>query len=281
MVFFLRDTLDENGNTITQSGDGAILNATVRTNVKNRLNAASEAARAKYLPYGNEARIKKAYANRDPRLAASVITPYSTFVGGYSYSGAGNALEVTYRWPVQGGNQTSEKTNRDDLAVDNVNNFAYFHRKFITEGASLPLRDDSPIDEPLIRYADVLLMWAEALVELGESTDAAAKVNQVRDRESVKMPGISISDKADGRTKVRNERRREFINEGINFFDEIRWRTWKDTKFKGGTGGQAEMISGNSIITYTWSANDLYIWPVPRTETEKNLNLTKTPGWSY
>jgi hypothetical protein len=33
-VFFLRGTLDENGNTITQSGDGAIMNATIRTNVK-------------------------------------------------------------------------------------------------------------------------------------------------------------------------------------------------------------------------------------------------------
>jgi hypothetical protein len=280
-VFFLRDTLDENGNVITHSGDGAVLHATVRTNVKTLLGTASAAARAKYLPYGNEARIKRAYANRDPRLAASVITPYSTFVGGYSYSGAGNALEVVYRWPVLGGNQTPDKTKNNDLAVDNAAAFTYYHRKFVTEGAGLPFRDESPIDEPLIRYADVLLMWAEALVELGSFDAAAAKINEVRSRASVGMPDVAISDAADGRAKVRNERRREFVNEGINFFDEVRWRTLKETKFKGGAGGQAETVWGATMVTYSWPSNDLYVWPVPRTETEKNPNLKKTPGWSY
>ena len=45
---------------------------------------------SKYLPEGNEARIKAAYANRDPRLTASIITPYST------YDGANGSNEYTH-----------------------------------------------------------------------------------------------------------------------------------------------------------------------------------------
>jgi hypothetical protein len=280
-VFFLRDTLDADGNVIPQSGNGALLSVTVRSSVTNLLKAASAAGSAKYLPYGNEARILKAYANRDPRLAANIITPYAGFVGGYSYAKAGEALEVFYRWPVQGGNQTPDKTQRDDFATDNANDFTYFHRKFVTEGAGLPLRDDTPIDEPLIRYADVLLMWAEALVELNQLPDAAAKVNTVRGRTGVGMPNVAYSGQDDLRTKVRDERRREFVNEGVNFFDEMRWRTWKETKFKGGDNGKAESIWGASIRPYMWPGNYLYVWPVPRTEIEKNTNLTPTPGWAY
>jgi hypothetical protein len=284
-VFFLRDTADENGATIKQSGNNQPLNATVLTNLKNLLNAASADYKAKYLPHGNEARILKAYANRDPRLAASVITPYSAFVGGYSYTKAGEALEVFYRWPVQGGNQTSEKTKRNDFAVDNASHFAYNHRKFVTEGANLPLRDDSPIDEPLIRYADVLLMWAEALVELSDLTEAEAKVKAIRDRVSMPTLPANFANQPTARSYVRDERRREFVNEGINFFDEMRWRTWKQAKFRvgadGAAKGKSETVWGASIQPYSWPGDHIYVWPVPRTETQKNANLKPTPNWSY
>jgi hypothetical protein len=280
-VFFVRDVEDEQGNTIKQGGDGEPLAAAVITRVNAILDAASPAARAKYLPHGNEARILKAYANRDPRLAANVITPYAGFVGGYSYAGPGNAMEVFYRWPVQGTNQQPATTKRDDLATDDATNFTYFHRKFVYEGASLPYRDDGPTDEPLIRYADVLLLWAEALIELNNFAGAAEKINQVRAR--VGMPAITITSQADGRNKVRNERRREFVNEGVNFFDEMRWYTWKETKFQGGSNGKTLTIWGSTTGagSYVWAGDHMYVWPVARDETEKNANITRTPGWAY
>lgn len=280
-VFFVRDIEDEQGNTIKQGGDGQPLAAAVITRVNTILNAASPEAKAKYLPHGNEARILKAYANRDPRLTANVITPYSGFVGGYSYSGAGNAMEVFYRWPVQGTNQQPATTKRDDIATDDAVNFTYFHRKFVYEGAGLPYRDDGPTDEPLIRYADVLLMWAEALIELNDFTGAAEKINLVRTRAG--MPGVTILSQADGRAKVRNERRREFVNEGVNFFDEMRWRTLKESKFQGGANGKALTIWGSTTGagSYGWAGDFMYVWPVPRDETEKNENITRTPGWAY
>ncbi|KAA6328583.1 RagB/SusD family nutrient uptake outer membrane protein, partial [termite gut metagenome] len=286
-VLFLRDTQDESGAIIKQH-DGAPLQTTVQDKVKALLGAASAGASAKYLPYGNEARIKKAYASRDSRLSANVITPYAGIVGGYNYSSAGNAMEVFWRWPISGGNATPNTTQRDDMAVDNANHFSYYHRKFVYEGAGLADRNNGPIDEPLIRYADVLLMWAEALVELNQLTGtngAEGKVAQVRSR--VNMPTLpsNFASKEKARDYVRDERRREFVNEGINFFDEMRWRTWKESKFKFSAGekGQTETVWGatGNAGSYKWAGDQLYVWPVPQTEIEKNPNLKATPGWNY
>jgi hypothetical protein len=282
-VYFLRDTLGADGEIIKQTGDQAPLVQTARTKVATLLEAASAEARALYLPYGNEARIRQAYSNRDPRLAANVITPYSSIEGGYSYNGAGNAMVVVWRWPVIGGNQTPDKTKNDDMAVDNANHFSYYHRKFVYEGASLGDRDNGPTDEPLIRYASVLLWQAEAYVELGQLDKAKANVKQVRNRVDMPTLDSNFADQTKARDYVRDERRREFVNEGVNFFDEMHWRTLKATKFKGGDNGQSETVWGatGNAGSYKWAGDHLYVWPVPQTEIEKNPNLTKTPGWQY
>jgi hypothetical protein len=62
-----------------------------------------------YLPTGNEVRIIQAYANRDPRLAANVITPYSTYLGVFSGANA----TVTSKWPYR-----SEVAVNGDLRTD-------------------------------------------------------------------------------------------------------------------------------------------------------------------
>ena len=56
--------------------------------------------------------------------------------------------------------------------------FKYIHRKFIGEGLEYQRREQNPVDEPIIRYADVLLMWAEALVEKGDLSGAMSKVKR-------------------------------------------------------------------------------------------------------
>ena len=125
---------------------------------------------SKYLPEGNEARIKAAYANRDPRLTASIITPYST------YDGANGSNEYTYtlRWPFRAG----DVSEPFDLKTDTNNRFYYLYRKFVAEGASeIPNRSYSPIDVPLIRYADILLNLAECYNELNQEDKAIACVN--------------------------------------------------------------------------------------------------------
>ena len=86
-------------------------------------------------------------------------------------------------------------------------------------------------DFPLIRYTDVILQWAEALIELNEFTPAKNLIDQVRARAHI--PGIMIGDLDAMREAVRYERRVEFPVEAVNFFDEVRWGTYKETKSPG------------------------------------------------
>ena len=226
-----------------------------------------------YLPTGNEARIAKAYATRDPRLAVNVILPYATYLG-RPQSGADQVY--TNRWPSR-----SETAPTYDLFTDSRSQFFYLHRKFVYEGSVETLnRQFGPIDFPLIRYADVLLMWAEAQNELGKTAEAVALVNEVRARAGVGLLNASaattVSGQTDLRERIRNERRVEFVNEGINYFDELRWGTLKDAVFTPGSG--VNQIWGSVTVPYTYKES-INVWPIPQTEIEQNPKLTQNPGW--
>lgn len=278
VTYFIRD-YQKNGVDI----DPSITNV-----VNNKLNSVPEPYKSKYLPEGNEARIRKAYENRDPRLEASVITPYSTFLGVNSTSS--EIGEYAFRWPTSG-KYYFDQTNSESMLVPGMmtslvaNGNAYFYymfRKFIGTGIEYTRRENCPIDEPIIRYADVLLMWAEALIEKNELSAAQAIVKQVRDRVDMPTMDVYFSDQTIARNYVRDERRREFVGEGINFFDEMRWKTLKETKFEYGPKTSMQVWGGIATGSPVYSWTDYwYTWPVPRKELEINTNLQKTPGWSY
>ncbi|SHM00405.1 Starch-binding associating with outer membrane [Chitinophaga jiangningensis] len=229
-----------------------------------------------YLPVGNEARIKAAYANRDPRLAANVITPYADYLG---VNGSANQSYVS-RWPFR-----SNTTPVWDVATDTKAYFYYLHRKFVYEGATETInRAYGPTDFPVIRYADVLLMWAEAINEQGFNQQALDLVNKVRAR--VNMPALQntdagkptyVADQASMRERIRNERRVEFVNEGINYFDELRWKTWKEKTF--GAGAGIQQVWGANVVNYSWKGDYIYAWPIPQAEIERNQNLKQNDGW--
>lgn len=278
-VFFLRDKeLDgtEINEAITKVVDGST-----------GLESVSASAKALYKDEGNEARIKAAYADRDPRLAFNVVTPYAEFIG--ISSDRQSEGTYVYRYPSVNkayfNDATSDGFYRAGYTASGCanaqNELVYIHRKFVGEGLEFAYRESNPIDEPIIRYADVLLQWAEALVEQNDLAGAKAKVKQVRDRVGIKTPDAPFTNQASARNYVRDERRREFVGEGINFFDEMRWRTLKETKFD---RGYVEQVHGGQVTTggtYSWIGNQWYTWPVPKTEIETNPNLTKTPGWVY
>jgi len=132
---------------------------------------------SKYLNNGNEERIQKAYTNRDPRLNASVVTPYSTYSGGIS----GAPIDYTYRYPYRTLNAPTY-----DYATDITAMAYYTNRKFVGEGMEI-IVNYSPVDLPLIRYGQVLLWWAEALNEAGQQEEAIKKVNEVRSRAGAQL----------------------------------------------------------------------------------------------
>ncbi|MGE8424279.1 MAG: RagB/SusD family nutrient uptake outer membrane protein, partial [Sphingobacterium siyangense] len=228
-----------------------------------------------YLPQGNEERIKKAYENRDPRLQANVVTPYSTFRGAYNFTNV-ESLQFM-RWPFRGQAQVD-----GDIQSDTQINFFYFYRKFVAEGVNeIVDRNYGPIDFPIFRYADILLMWAEALNEEGKLNEAIAKVNEVRQRAGVALlnanASTAVGGKEDLRLRIRNERRVEFPNEGINYFDELRWGTWKEKVFQAGNG--RKQVWGTNVGNYSYKGDFLNVWPIPTSEIQMNVNLVQNPGW--
>ena len=254
-VFFLRDGLSSNQIT---SFEGQGVNMTL------------------YLPTGNEARILAAFQNRDPRLKATIITPYSTF------NGANGTSEFTYtlRWPYVG----YDRAEPFDIKTDTNSKFYYLWRKWVYEGTSIENREYAPTDMPLIRYADVLLMLAEAINEQGFDQEAVDIVNQVRQRAgaallqnvNASLPTY-VNGQANLRERIQNERRWELPLEGINLFDEMRWETWKEKKFYEGNG--AKEIWGSISYSFSWRGDYIYNWAIPRTEIERNSDLKQNTGW--
>ncbi|MDR0960962.1 MAG: RagB/SusD family nutrient uptake outer membrane protein [Mediterranea sp.] len=231
---------------------------------------------SKYIKGGNEARIKKAYENRDPRLTQTIITPYSNFFG----TDGTNDYNYTMRWPYRG-NAAPDL----DLKSDQTGKFYYYYRKFVPEGLNeIPNRYYSPIDIPLIRYADVLLNRAEAINEQGFKSEAVDLVNLVRNRAGVAplqstdpSKPTYVNSQADMRLRIQNERRWELAGEGITYFDELRWRTWKDVKF-GNKGGVKE-IWGTNSLEYNYAGDYLYNWAIPSSVVQMNPNVKQNDGW--
>lgn len=280
-VFFLRN----------KKKNGVDIHAKVNSAVDNRLNSALlSPVKGRYLEEGNEDRIRAAYKGRDPRLRFSIISPYDTIKGVDANPPTGGAEpEYVMRWPWAAGKAYVNGVGKDGLIpgilpdlTANSENLFYLHRKFVGEGQEFAYRERNPIDEPLIRYADVLLMWAEALVELDKTSEAMAKVKQVRDRVDMPTMAIYFSSKDMARKYVRDERRREFLNEGISFFDEMRWRTLKETKFDiTENTTQRAWGAASGSVKISWPGEFYYVWAVPKAEADKNTNLTRTPGWIY
>ena len=97
------------------------------------------------------------------------------------------------------------------------NNMSAYTRKYITK---ITTANDSPANWKVIRYADVLLMYAEALNENGKTSAALPYLNQVRVRAGI--DALGTQSQADMRDKVAVERRRELAFEGHRWFDLVR-----------------------------------------------------------
>ena len=80
------------------------------------------------------------------------------------------------------------------------------------------------INQRVIRYADVLLMLAECEAEAGTPAKAASYINEVRNRESVKMPAVNPTNKNDALKAVMHERWVELCGEEVSSIDILRWR---------------------------------------------------------
>jgi hypothetical protein len=127
----------------------------------------------------------------------------------------------------------------------------------------------------VIRYADVLLMRAEALVELNQLGDVYNLVNQVRAR--VNMPTVQSVEgtgltQAALRTIVRNERRVELAFEGLRYFDLKRWNE-VEASF---TRARNDNVSNYAVIFLPGKSE---VFPIPLRELNINSKLIQHPAW--
>lgn len=214
------------------------------------------------------------YDQRDPRMKATVILPYTI------YKGWDGAAEKDCEYVMTDNMAGLVNTNGFVRPCNSYEN--YLFRKFVSEydfGGLITSRNNTPMNFPLIRYADVLLMLAECYNEMGMLDQAVALINQVRKR--VKMPGInSGSIWLEARTKeeiferIKHERAVEFVGEGLRYSDLRRWNLLSSIN-----GKQNLTITGLKSY-YTCVIKDYYsLFPIPSNEIYQNPLLDQNPGY--
>lgn len=157
----------------------------------------------------------------------------------------------------------------------------------------------SLIDVPITRYAEILLIYAEATYELNgtiSDADLDLSINLLRAR--AVMPKLTnafvATNGLDMRTEIRRERRVELCLEGFRYWDLIRWKTaeielpktvlgsyWYTEfgKISGTLDSNKYIILQPSTKRKFDPAKD-YLWPFPTNELGLNPNLKQNPGWN-
>lgn len=140
--------------------------------------------------------------------------------------------------------------------------FTPHFRKYY-DASVLPNTGESGINFPVVRFADVLLEYAEAVNEAsGPTPDALAAFNRVRKRAGI--PELAGLSQAQFRDSIYQERRLEFVYEHQRWFDLVR------------TG---KLIEKLTAVGKTNVQPKHYLYPVPQREIDLNPKLTQNPGW--
>ena len=168
----------------------------------------------------------KPFANRDPRLAASIVTPQTVWAGLRFES---HKDSLVFRNPAG----VNLGANRDSRTVSWPAAFCgYLWKKYTDEDSQVALQPNSFLSFSLMRYAEILLIYAEAKIELGQADQSAlTAINRVRARaygvnvaNTGSYPAITTTNQAELRTIIKRERKVELASEGFRLFDIRRWR---------------------------------------------------------
>jgi hypothetical protein len=249
---------------------------------------------------------KMPFKNRDPRLNATIVE-FNTQWLGYNYTPHPDSLTI---FSVK---ENKKVPNKDTRAVAAFASFTGFlWKKGIDQTWPERLVEDN--DAIIIRYAEMLLTYAEAKIELGEIDETVVDaINQVRARaygvavdKTTAYPAIKLSNAATLRQILRRERRVEFPREGLRYMDLIRWKLAEKVlvkpviglpdpaaqnrakwPFPGVTPIDAEGIADYSgfgtdvkvIAQRNFDKTRQYLWPIPAVERRVNPGITQNTGY--
>jgi hypothetical protein len=165
----------------------------------------------------------KPFKNRDPRCTQTIVE-FGTEWLGYRYEPHPDSLKC---FNYSTGTYVANKDNR---AIDQYASYNALCLKKKVDEDWIDLKTDP--DNMVIRFADVLLIYAEAKIELGQIDQSVLDVlNKVRARaygvdytQTSLYPAITVTDQARLRQILRRERDMEFPWEGSRYYDLIRWR---------------------------------------------------------
>lgn len=214
------------------------------------------------------------YKERDPRLKATVMYTGNSYI-------LPDGTETVINCEQGGG--------RDGYGSDSdCSPTGYYTKKYWdnTYRASLY----SGLNPILIRYADILLMYAEAKAEQGKLDESVwnGTIKLIRQRAGFML--ASAVDFPAGASKeklieiVRNERRAELALEGHRYKDIIRWKTAENVMNGWCHGIRTNEVVGTDngyvrVEKRTFDANKHYLWPIPQAECDLNKELTQNPNW--
>ncbi len=217
------------------------------------------------------AKLGEIYRSRDPRMMQSLVVPYSFQLGWVANQPRDMQLVI-----APGTNETFGQIR------NNRGWHTYIWRKFVPEGnmnGDLTARDHTPINFPMIRLADVMLMLAEAYNETNQQDKAIEEINKIRARSSMPAlnsgaPALAVSGKEQVMQRIIHERAVELAGEGHRYFDLKRWGLLKEY-----TQGVIETgVTGATLFTRGFQDRHV-MWPIPAQEREVNPALTQNPGW--
>jgi len=180
------------------------------------------------------------YANRDPRLAATIV-----------YNGSVWNSRVIDESP--GGT--------DDMRKPNTSKTGYYLKKFIRDNLNLTQGSTDNNVWVIFRYAEILLIYAEAMNEAygpdaqpaGFTMTARQALTQVRNSASTSLPAVTTADVAEFRNAIKHECQVEFAFEDHRYWDLLRW---KDAETVLNTPVKGVIVTKDDSGNYVYQEND-------------------------
>lgn len=216
------------------------------------------------------------YINRDPRFDATIV------YHGYQWTNGSGVTSTIYIKP--GSSSDAGAANLDEYAGvgQNSTGTGYYIRKYFDPAA--PAGMASGINLMLMRYADVLLMYAEAKTELGQMNAEVwnKTIRPLRVRAGfTDTSALEYPTTGNMQSIVRRERRCELAIEGLRLYDIRRWKTI-ETVMNGRPHG-AKFAENNTkyieLDARKFDPNRDYLFAIPQSQRDINKNLTQNPGY--
>ena len=227
------------------------------------------------------------YQNRDNRMLYTLCVP-----GGYYWSNENSRVNWT--------SDAADKASASIKGYSPASGSGYANQKWAAERKVQT--NSEGYDYPVIRYAEVLLNYAEAVYERDDAIsddDLNISLNLVRNRINKSMPKLSnnlvTANGLNMREEIRRERTVELFNEGFRIDDLKRWKTaetempkdflgikWTGTEYatKWPNVSYAKNSDGYIILETgrKWESKH-YLYPLPTDQLQLNPNLKQNPGW--